>query len=69
MAPRKMWRYLWHRMRRRKLLNEMETHTSLHRCLSTLQLTAMGVGSTVGVGIYVLLGVVIRDYAGNTLSL
>ncbi|XP_025080478.1 cationic amino acid transporter 4-like [Pomacea canaliculata] len=64
MAPRDTWRYLWHRMRRRKLLNEMETHTSLHRCLSTLQLTAMGVGSTVGVGIYVLLGVVIRDYAG-----
>ncbi|XP_076472429.1 cationic amino acid transporter 4-like [Babylonia areolata] len=59
-------RHVWRRAGRQK---EVEGegdahHTSLRRCLSTLQMTAVGLGSTIGVGIYVLLGVAIRDYAG-----
>ncbi|KAL8572422.1 hypothetical protein ACOMHN_000569 [Nucella lapillus] len=57
-------RYVWRRAGRQKEVGEADTHTSLRRCLSMLQMTALGLGSTVGVGIYVLLGVAIRDYAG-----
>lgn len=55
---------LWTRIGRQKLVGQEDTHTSLHRCLSTLQLTSIGLGATIGVGIYVLLGVAIKEYAG-----
>ncbi|MEQ2206924.1 hypothetical protein XENOCAPTIV_004820 [Xenoophorus captivus] len=38
--------------------------TSLKRCLSTLDLTLMGVGGMVGSGLYVLTGTVAKDTAG-----
>jgi amino acid permease len=60
--------YLRQRAVKQKLIGQSDTATHLARCLSTLQMTAIGIGSTVGVGIYVLLGVAIKEYAGNMIG-
>ncbi len=51
------------------LLGEMQGDERLHRVLGPLALTSLGVGATVGGGIYVLTGEVARQYAGPSLML
>src|SRR4051794_10967818 len=51
------------------LLAEMQGGERLHRVLGPLALTSLGVGATIGTGIYVLTGEVARNYAGPSLML
>lgn len=55
---------LCQRLNRLKTLEDDMMATSLKRCLSTLDLTLMGLGGMVGSGLYVLTGTVAKDIAG-----
>jgi len=55
--------------RRKQLDTASASSSSLSRCLSTLDLTLLGIGSTLGVGVYVLAGGVARDTAGPSVVL
>ena len=51
--------------RRKKYIDPQSvTKTELARCLSTLDLTLLGIGSTLGAGLYVVTGEVARSIAG-----
>lgn len=55
----------WHALNRRKVLDSLALGKSeLARVLTTFDLTALGVGSTLGVGVYVLAGSVSKNIAG-----
>lgn len=51
------------------LLGEVESGAHLRRVLGPLALTCLGIGATIGTGIFVLVGKAARDYAGPSLML
>ncbi len=51
------------------LLGEMEGGERLHRVLGPIALVALGVGATIGTGVFVLTGEVAHDYAGPSMIL
>jgi solute carrier family 7 (cationic amino acid transporter), member 3 len=60
---------IFHVMGRRKRLEDDGEVSQLARVLTVLDLTALGVGSTLGLGVYVLAGAVARDVAGPAVTL
>ncbi|CAF5037006.1 unnamed protein product, partial [Rotaria magnacalcarata] len=50
--------------RRKRISATNVLHSQLRRCLTVFDLTTLGIGSTLGAGIYILAGTVARDLAG-----
>ncbi|XP_055864674.1 cationic amino acid transporter 4-like [Biomphalaria glabrata] len=73
MKEHSIWRsrlhHLGQRMIQQKVVGENDMKTELRRCLTTPQLTLLGVGNTIGVGIYVMLGVMAKENAGPSVIL
>ena len=57
-----------HKLFRKKYI-DLSAPSNLKRCLGTLDLTALGVGATLGVGTYVLAGAIAKNEAGPAVVL
>lgn len=60
---------LWHSLTRRKRNDDSGGQSKLARVLNLFDLTALGVGSTLGLGAYVLAGSVAYEQAGPAVTL
>jgi len=61
---------IWKILTRKKVIDPVNVEeTRLSRILNVFDLTALGVGSTLGVGVYVLAGQVAKDTAGPSVIL
>ena len=54
---------------RKKIIDSDLSTTSLRRCLDVFDLTFLGIGATVGAGLYVVTGQIARDVAGPAIVL
>lgn len=59
----------WHALTRRKRTDENGSESKLARVLNLFDLTALGVGSTLGLGAYVLAGSVAYEQAGPAVTI
>lgn len=60
---------LWSLLTRMKTIDNDTSDSPLKRCLNVFDLTSLGVGATVGAGLYVVTGQIARDVAGPAVVL
>lgn len=60
---------VWHALKRRKPVSNDSGDTPLARVLNLFDLTLLGVGSTLGLGVYVLAGSVAYNEAGPAVTI
>lgn len=65
----KKFSMLWHALTRKKQNNKQGDDSELARVLNLFDLTTLGVGSTLGLGVYVLAGSVAYEQAGPAVIL